>query len=165
MRIFHASFALGVALIVGLSGSILLAQDQPAAGAPPPAATSPAPPEATSPTPPANVQSTHAPDPQRQARRMAKRLGLTPEQQSEIEPILEDRQQQIQSVRADTTLAPGDRRAKIRGIVRESVRKINAVLSDAQRRQYKQMRQEQRAKRLQREQQRHSEAPPPADIQ
>jgi hypothetical protein len=42
---------------------------------------------------------------------MAKKLGLTADQQAKIEPILADRDQQVQSLRANTTLAANDRRA------------------------------------------------------
>jgi hypothetical protein len=154
MRIFSLSAALGAALIVGLSGSAILAQDQPAAGAPPPAATSQA--------PSSDAQPNHAPDPKRQARMMARKLALSPDQQSEIEPILADRQQQVQSARADTTLAPKDRRAKVQGIMRDSDGKIEAILSDAQKQQYEEMKQEERAKRQMRKRQQ-TGAPPTAN--
>lgn len=147
MRIFSPSIALGAALIFGLSGSALLAQDQPAAGASPPAAASQA--------PPSDAQPHRAPNPQRQAKMMARRLSLTPDQESAIEPILADRQQQVQSARADTTLAPRARRQKVKGIQQDSDNKIEAILNDTQKQQYEQMKQERRAKR-----QRQAAAPP-----
>ena len=57
--------------------------------------------------------SRHAPDPQRQVARLSRKLQLTPDQAARIEPILRNRQQQMQQLHADTTLAPRDRRAKI----------------------------------------------------
>jgi periplasmic protein CpxP/Spy len=148
MRSVTSVVALSAALILGLSGSVALAQDQPAAGSPPPAATTQAP------------SATRAPNPERQSKMLAKRLSLTPEQESQIEPILADRDQQLQSVRADASLAPRDRRAKVQGIQQDSDSKINAILNDAQKQQYEQMKAEQRAKRQQQREQRQGGAPP-----
>jgi periplasmic protein CpxP/Spy len=80
---------------------------------------------------------------------MAKKLGLTPDQVSKIEPILADRDQQMQSLRSDTTLAPQDRRAKVRSVRHDSDGKIEALLSDSQKQQYEQMKQSRRANRQQ----------------
>ncbi len=149
MRNFAPPMALSAALIFVLSGSALLAQDQPAAGAPPPAATSPAAtsPAATSQAPSPDAQPNRTPNPERQAKMMAKKLALTADQQSRIEPILADRQQQIQTARADTTLAPRVRRAKVQGILQDSDRKIEAILNDAQKQQYEQLKQDRYANR------------------
>lgn len=143
MRFIFPSIALGSVLIIGLSGSTLLAQDQsqPAAGASAPAASSQAP---SSDTP-----RHKAMNPNRAAKRMAKKLGLTPDQESKIEPILADREQRIQSVNADTTLASGDRQAKMQGIYQDSDSKIEAILNDTQKQQYEQMKQTREAKRQQ----------------
>ena len=139
MRSFFPSLALGTVLIVGLSGNALLAQDQSA-----PPATAAQPPAASSEQRPA-----HVPNPRHQAKKMAKELGLTPDQQSKIEPILADRAQQIQSVRSDTTLAEKDRKAKLHGIRQDSDSKIEAVLSDTQKQQYEQIKQSRKANRRQ----------------
>lgn len=154
MRNFAPPMALSAALIFVLSGSALLAQDQPAAGAPPPAATSQAP----SP----DAQPNRTPNPERQAKMMAKKLALTADQQSQIEPILADRQQQIQTTRADTTLAPRVRRAKVQGILQDSDSKIEAILNDAQKQQYEQLKQDRYANRQMRAQQ-HTGTPPAAN--
>jgi periplasmic protein CpxP/Spy len=181
MRIYLSSIALGAALILGLSGSSLRAQDQPAAGAPPPAASSApssnpqqdsapdsAPDSASNPA--SNSAPSAAPNPERQANMLAKKLGLTPDQQSKIETILANRQQQIQTIRADNTLAPRDRRAKVQQISRESDSDINAVLTGAQQKQYQQLKEERREKRQERQQQQQGQqqdqqqqAPPAAD--
>lgn len=139
MRTFVPSLALGTILIAGLSGSVLLAQDQAAA------------PQASAETSqaPSAQQPVHAPNPQRQARKMAKKLGLTPDQESKIEPILADRAQQMQSVRSDSTIAPQDRKAKIHGIRRDSDSRIEAVLTDTQKQQYEQMKQSHKAAKQQ----------------
>ena len=80
---------------------------------------------------------------------MAKQLGLTPDQVSKIEPILADRDQQVQGVRSDTTLAPNDRKAKMHGIRQESDSRIEAVLNDTQKQQYEQIKQSRKANRHQ----------------
>ena len=138
MRSFFPSLALGTVLIVGLSGNVLLAQDQST-------------PPTTAPSRLRHLHSSraHVPNPRHQAKRMAKQLGLTPDQQSKIEPILADRAQQIQSVRSDSTLAQNDRKAKLHGIRQDSDSKIEAVLNDTQKQQYEQMKQDHKANRRQ----------------
>ncbi|HTZ60303.1 MAG TPA: hypothetical protein VMB49_19475 [Acidobacteriaceae bacterium] len=132
MRTFVPSLALGTILLAGFSGSALLAQDQSAA-----------------PAAPAQTQSFHAPNPQRQAKRMAKKLGLSSDQVAKIEPILADRAQQMQSVRSDNTLAPQDRKAKMRGIRQDSDSKIEALLTDTQKQTYEQLKESRKAHRQQ----------------
>jgi protein CpxP len=135
MRRFLPSVAIASVLMAGFSGSILLAQDQSA----PPAVSSQAP--AASPA--------HVPNPQHQAKRMAKELGLTPDQVSKIEPILADRDQQVQSVRSDSTLAPKDMKKRVQGIRRDSDSKIEALLNDSQKQQYEQIKQSRKVNRQQ----------------
>jgi periplasmic protein CpxP/Spy len=133
MRTFFSSVALGSLLALGLSGNALLAQDQSA-------------------PPPASVQAqrpAHVPNPRHQAKKMAKALGLTPDQVSKIEPILADRDQQVQSLHSDTTLAPSDRKAKMHGIRQESDSRIEAILNDTQKQQYAQIKQSRKANRHQ----------------
>jgi len=141
MRTFFSSVALGSLLAVGLSGNALLAQDQSA----PPAASAQAPAQ----------RPAHVPNPRHQAKKMAKALSLTPDQVSKIEPILADRDQQVQSVRLDTTLAPNDRKAKMHGIRQESDSRIEAILNDTQKQQYEQIKQSRKA--------RHQQAAAPAN--
>jgi protein CpxP len=135
MRNLFSSVALGSVLVVGLSGNALLAQDQSA-------------------SPPVSAQSqasrpAHVPNPRHQAKKMAKQLGLTPDQVSKIEPILADRDQQVQGLRSDTTLAPTDRKAKMHSLRQESDSRIEAILTDAQKQQYEQIKQTRKANRHQ----------------
>jgi len=65
---------------------------------------------------------------------------------SKIEPILADRDQQVQSVRSDATLAPKDRKAKVHGIRQDSDSRIEALLNDTQKQQYEQIKQSRKAK-------------------
>lgn len=92
------------------------------------------------------MQTHHAPDPGKQARHLGKKLGLTREQVTQIKPILEDRQQQLEGIRADNSLAQTDRRTKARDIMQESKNKIEAVLNDSQKQQFEQMLAERRAR-------------------
>jgi periplasmic protein CpxP/Spy len=131
MRNFFSSIALGSVLVVGLSGNVLLAQDQ---SAPPPASA---------------PRPAHVPNPRHQVKKMAKQLGLTPDQVAKIEPILADRDQQVQGLRSDTTLAPSDRKAKMHGIRQASDTRVEAILNDTQKQQYEQIKQAHRASKHQ----------------
>lgn len=82
-----------------------------------------------------------APDPQKQAARLTRRLGLSSDQSAKITGILQDRQQQLAAARGDNTLSPQDRRAKVRSIQQGTDSQINAVLTPAQQTQYATMKQ------------------------
>ena len=99
---------------------------------------------------PSSMANTHAaPNPDRQAKHLRKKLGLTREQTAQIKPILAARVQEAQSIRSDSSLTPQDRRSKMQGIQQDSKNKIEAVLNDQQKQQFEQMLQERRAKRTQ----------------
>lgn len=93
------------------------------------------------------------PDPSRQARRLGRQLGLSPDQVNQIEPVIASRQLKMENLRTDPTLTPQQRRAEVRRIMRNSNRKIESVMSDSQRQQYRQLLQERREARRQRMQQ------------
>lgn len=81
----------------------------------------------------------HAVDPAKQAKRLGHELGLTQDQVSQITPIIADRQQQIASVKSDTTLQQSDRRQKMQSIFADSKTKMEAVMNDQQKQQFEQM--------------------------
>ena len=81
----------------------------------------------------------HEMNPNKQAKHLAKELGLSKDQAQQIKPILADRDQQIQSLRGDANLAPQDRREKMHSIQQDSKAKIEAVLNDSQKQQFEQM--------------------------
>jgi Spy/CpxP family protein refolding chaperone len=87
----------------------------------------------------------HEINPDKQAKHLGKKLGLSSDQVAQIKPILEARQQQMQSLRSDSSVAPQDRRAKAREIMQDSKNKIEAVLNDTQKQQFEQMLQERRS--------------------
>jgi len=89
----------------------------------------------------APTQQHRAPDPQKQAARLAKRLGLSDDQTSKLTTILQNRQQKAAAIRSDSSLAPQDRRAKLRSIQQGTDAQINGVLTPDQQKQYAQMKQ------------------------
>jgi periplasmic protein CpxP/Spy len=95
-----------------------------------------------------NQQGRHhrAPDPDRMAKHLGKKLGLSNDQVVQLKPILEDRQQQMQSLRNDALLNQQDRHAKARDIMQDSKTRIEALLNDTQKQQFEQMLQERRAR-------------------
>ena len=86
-------------------------------------------------------------DPAKQAAHLGKKLGLSGDQVSQITPILADRQQQMQNLRADTSLSRSDRHAKAKSIFEDSKSKIEALLNDTQKQQFEQMLTDRRAHR------------------
>lgn len=102
---------------------------------------------------PAPPTQRRPPDPARQARHLGKQLGLSADQVSQIEPIIANRQQQMESLRSDTSLTPRQRRKQMRSIMRDSNSKIEAVMTDSQKQQYEQLLQARREARRQRMQQ------------
>jgi protein CpxP len=89
----------------------------------------------------------HAMNPERQAKHLAKQLGLSQDQVAQIKPILADRQQQFQTMQADQSLSAKDRHSKMKAIQQDSKTKIEAVLNDTQKQQYEQMLADRRAHR------------------
>jgi Spy/CpxP family protein refolding chaperone len=85
-------------------------------------------------------QGRRAPDPQQQLQHLTKQLQLSADQQAKIGPILQQRDQQIQALRADSSLSQADRRAKLMSLAQDSSKQIDAVLTHAQRDQMKAMR-------------------------
>lgn len=77
-------------------------------------------------------------DPAKQAEHLGKRLGLSSDQVAQITPILADRQQQMKSLHADTSLSQQDRREKAKSIMQDSKSKLEAVMTDSQKQQFEQ---------------------------
>lgn len=85
-----------------------------------------------------------APDPQKQTARLTKRLGLSDDQSSKLLTILQNRQQQMEAIRGDSSLSQQDRHSKMRSLQQDSDSQINAVLTPAQQTQYANMKQMQK---------------------
>ena len=95
-------------------------------------------PDAQTSTPPQQ----HAPNPQHQAKDLARRLGLSPDQTAQIEPILADRDQKVQALLSNTSLDRSAVRQQRRAIMTDTESKINAILTPAQQQQWATLRQE-----------------------
>ena len=74
--------------------------------------------------------------PDEQLARMTKHYNLSADQQTQIKPILANQQQQMMALRGDTSLSRDDKMAKMKGIREDSSTKIQAILSDTQKKQY-----------------------------
>jgi Spy/CpxP family protein refolding chaperone len=86
------------------------------------------------PAPPATAP--HQPNPEHEAKVLSKKLGLTPDQTAQIEPILADREQAIHTLTSTPVLAPTTVRKERREILAATDAKLNAVLSPAQQQEY-----------------------------
>ncbi len=78
-------------------------------------------------------------DPDQQLQHMTRQLDLSADQQSQIKPILVDRQQKMQAVFQDQSLSREDRRAKMQSIRQDGQSKIEAVLNDQQKQKFEAM--------------------------
>jgi protein CpxP len=90
-------------------------------------------------------------DPDQRLAKRTKRYKLTADQQSQIKPILQDEQQQMQSMRSDTTSSREDKHAKMQRMHQASTEKIEAVLTDEQKQKFEadlEKMQERRAKQM-----------------
>lgn len=96
-------------------------------------------------------------DPDRQLKMLTKRLKLNSDQQDKIKNILQDRANQMQTIRNDSSLQPADRREKVRTLMTDTSSKIEGMLDDKQKESYKKLEQERRGRMRERI---GSEAPP-----
>src|SRR5262245_49816783 len=90
-------------------------------------------------TPVAADENVRLPDPDQVVSMLASKLALSEAQQSQIKPIIADRQQKISALRADTSLRRGKRLRQMKGVMDDSDRKIKAILSEQQQAQYAQL--------------------------
>ena len=81
-------------------------------------------------------------DPESRLKMLTEKLDLTEDQQAKLKPILEDESTQMKTLHDDTSLAPEDKRAKMKELHESSTEKINAVLTPDQQSKWKQMKQE-----------------------
>jgi Spy/CpxP family protein refolding chaperone len=131
MRNQLCTFALTGLLTLGMAGSAALAQDNSA--------------------PPQN-EGMHghrgSTDTTQQLQRLTKTLDLSADQQSQIKPILDARQQQMQQLWQDQSTSRDDRRAKMQSIQADTSSKIEAVLNDTQKQKYESMQAQMRERRM-----------------
>jgi hypothetical protein len=72
-------------------------------------------------------------------RGLAQMLNLSQDQVAQIKPILAEQREQIQAIRADTSLSPEDRQTRLKSVRQDARGKIEALLNDSQKQQYEQM--------------------------
>lgn len=126
-------YAISSLLMLGIAVGPAFAQDN----APPPPQTAPTP-----------MGRHHHMSTDRQLKHLTKQLDLSADQQSQIKPILDSRQQQMQAVWQDQTLSRQDRRQKMMDIQQDTSSKIEAVLNDTQRQKYEAMQAKMRERRM-----------------
>ena len=82
----------------------------------------------------------HAPNPQRQAEFISKKLNLSADQTAKLTPILADRAQKTQALFQDQSLTPDQRHAQMKAIHENTEQQLATVLSPDQLQQLKSMR-------------------------
>lgn len=98
------------------------------------------------PVPMAGPRGQQRMDPDRQLQRLTRALSLSADQQAQIKPLLVDRQQKIQALMSDQSLAPQDRRARARSIANSARTGILAVLNDDQKQKFEALQERMRSR-------------------
>ena len=75
-------------------------------------------------------------DPDQQLAHLTSALSLTTDQQSQIKPLLVDRQQKMQALMQNQSLSQEDRRAQARTISQGTNNSIKAILTDEQKQKF-----------------------------
>ena len=75
-------------------------------------------------------------NPDRQLEHLTKKLSLSADQQTQIKPILVDRQQKMQALWQDQSLSQQDRHAKADAIRQDTRTRLEAALNDQQKQQF-----------------------------
>lgn len=81
----------------------------------------------------------HAPDPQKAAAFLSKKLNLSADQAAKLEPVLADRDQKISALMANTSLAEQDRRVQFKAIHQGTEQQLAGILTPDQLQQMKAM--------------------------
>ena len=125
------STALGLILTGALTGTAAFAQQ-----------AQPTLPENSSPNAnaPFHHRGHHAPDPQKQAEMISKKLNLSADQTAKLAPILADRAQKFQALMQDQSLTQDQRHAQMKAIHQNTEQQLATVLTPDQMQQLKSMR-------------------------
>jgi periplasmic protein CpxP/Spy len=78
-------------------------------------------------------------DPEKQLEHLAKQLNLSSEQQSQIRPILQERQQKMQALFQNQSLSREERHTQMQAIHQDTESRITSVLNDDQKQKYQAM--------------------------
>lgn len=95
---------------------------------------------------PQHMRSHSRHSPEAQLKHLTKELTLTPDEQQQIMPILQQQDQQVQKLRADTSVTPQDRRTQMHSIMDDTHQKIEGTLTDTQKQKFEQMQQKHQGK-------------------
>lgn len=79
-------------------------------------------------------------------KKMAEKLNLTADQQAKLKPIFQQTREQARGIRNDTSLAPDQKKAKMKELHENTMAQVNGILTPEQQAQWKQMREERRQK-------------------
>ncbi|HKD59276.1 MAG TPA: hypothetical protein VKB47_02385 [Terracidiphilus sp.] len=85
-------------------------------------------------------------DPDQQLQRLTNKLNLSADQQNQIKPILEERQQKMQALSLNQSLTQDDRRSQAKSIKSDSNSRIEAVLNNDQKQKFEAMQEKKREK-------------------
>ena len=120
--------ALSVALALSLTGALAFAQT--------------ATPPDSSPGPAYKGHYGHhrGHNPQQEAAFLSKKLNLSADQQSKLEPILADRDQKIATLRSDTSLTQDQKKEQFRAIHQNMKQQLSSILTPEQMQQMKSFR-------------------------
>ena len=131
MRSKFCTIALTGFLTLGLAGTAAFAQDQ---------TTEPSTQnQNTESSHPMPMHKHHRMNSERQLKRMTKKLDLSSEQQTQIKPILDSNDQQMQQLWQDKSMSKADRQQKMMDIHQDTSSKVEAVLNDTQKQKYEEM--------------------------
>jgi len=132
MRSKFCTIALTGFLTLGLAGAAAFAQDQTAEPSTQNQTTEPS-------SHHMRMHGHRRMNSERQLKRMTKQLDLSSDQQTQIKPILDSNDQQMQQLWQDKSMAKADRQQKMMDIHQDTSSKIEAVLNDTQKQKYEAM--------------------------
>lgn len=116
---------------------------------------------AQNPTPSAGDSTTtggrERPSPEQVMQVLGNKLQLSDAQKASITPIIADRQQQLKDLQTDTSMRRHKKARKMKSILEESDKKINALLTPAQQKEYAEVKQQLRQQMQERRQNKSSQ--------
>ena len=126
-------------------------------------ATPPPPPDGQQQGPPMAMGGRSGMDPERRAEMMQRRLGLNADQTAQIKAMMTDGQAKMEALRANTSLAPKDRRAQAMAMREDMQGKIRAILTPDQEKEFDAMQARMRGRRGRMGEDGPPPPPPPAE--
>lgn len=72
--------------------------------------------------------------------RLAKKLNLSQDQQTQLKPIFQNQRQQAKAIRKDSSLTKDQKKEKFQSLRQDTMAKVNNILTPQQQQQWQQMR-------------------------